>query len=235
MCWTIPVMLAAVGTAASSTATWAAGVSASSWLSAAGLATSAAGLTMNAIGSYNQGVAAEKQSDYAAMMQENNAEIANMQADNAITRGNMAIAEQRLQVNRAIGTGRANYAAGNIVLGKGSALDWEEDFNVQAEYDRRKIGYNSQLEVWGYKNQAGQYGASANATRMAGENAKDASYMNMFGSLVSGVGNTAFQFGSLANKTASTPEPVYKVGKAGWAVNYAPTYNTYQNTGYMQS
>ena len=207
--------LSTMGSWAVEGATAVAGASASTWLSTAGLATSAAGLTMNAIGSYNQGVAAEKQSDYAAIMQENNAKIAGMQADNAMTRGNVAIEEQRSQVNMAIGSGRANYAAGGVVLGKGSALDWEQDFNVQAEYDRRKMGYNAQLEAWGYRNQAGQYGASAVGSRMAGANARDASYTNMFGSLVSGVGNTAFQFGSLANKTASTPEPQYKVG-GGW-------------------
>lgn len=213
-----PVMAAgsAIVPAATAVGTWASGLSASTWLAAGGLAASAAGLTMNAIGSYNQGKAAEKQADYAAMMQENNQTIANMQADNAITRGNMAIEEQRLQVNRMRGTGRANYAAGGIVLGQGSALDWEQDLDVQAEYDRRKIGYNAQLEAWGYQNQAGQYGAAAEGSRMAGANAKSASYTQMYGSLISGIGNTAFQFGSLANKTASTPEPVYKTGGSGW-------------------
>lgn len=205
-------------TVAAGVGSWIGGLTGAEWLAGAGLVTSAAGLTMNAIGTYNQGKAAESQADYAAQMAENNAQIANMQADNAITRGNAAIEEQRLQVNRMRGTGRANYAAGNIVLGSGSALDWEEDLDIGAEYDRRKMQYNSQLEAWGYKNQSGQYGASAYASRMSGDNARDASYTQMFGSLVSGVGNTAFQFGSLANKTASTPEPVYKVGGGlkGW-------------------
>lgn len=209
----LETVAATVGGWIASAGTAAAGASASTWLAGAGLATSAAGLTMNAIGSYNQGKAAEKQADYAAQMQENNARIADMQADNAITRGNMAIEEQRLHVNRMRGSGRANYAAGGIVLGQGSALNWEQDLDIQAEYDRRKIGYNAQLEAWGYQNQAGQYGAAAEGSRMAGANARDASYTQMFGSLVSGVGNTAFQFGSLANKTASTPEPEYNVNR----------------------
>lgn len=153
--------------------------------SAAGSATnSGLGIMNSSVAGYNEGKLQKKQFEYQAQIMDNSAQTARWMADNAAARGNAAQEEQRQRVSRVEGAGRAAYGASGVVIGKGSALDWQQDLQVQAEYDRSKIQYNADMEAWGYNNQAQNDQTAASNFRLAGKNAYKAGRDNAVFSLL---------------------------------------------------
>ena len=82
-------------------------------------------------------------------------------------------------------TGRTGYAAGGVVLGTGSALDWELDMTAQEETDLAIISYNADLERSSLQNQIGNYQNQAQGSRMAAKDSRNAAILGSGTSLLS--------------------------------------------------
>lgn len=161
-------------------------VASSTVLLVTSLAAVAASTAVSAYSSYQQGKQQKAMYEYEAEMNQQNVEIAGMQASNAANRAEVEKAELRRKVTLMRGEGRSNYAGGNVVLAEGSALDWESDLAEQEHLDRKKIDYNARLEQWGYGVQGSTAQGKVGQSRAAGANAYRSGVTGVYGSLLSG-------------------------------------------------
>lgn len=99
-----------------------------------------------------------------------NAQVADLQAGDAVARG--AEEEQRFRagVRGLVGAQRAAFAASNVDVGFGSALDVQADTAMLGELDALQIRTNAAREAWGYQVQAVDLRERARITRKEGEN-----------------------------------------------------------------
>jgi hypothetical protein len=124
-------------------------------------------------GASAQARAIETQGAYQKTMFELNTKFAQLQADDAIRRGDAEVAAHKGQVKKLIGSQRAAMAAQGIEIDSGSAMDVQSDTAMLGELDAMKIKTNAYREAYGYKVEAmnntmqGELAASAakNAAR----------------------------------------------------------------------
>lgn len=139
-----------------------------------GTAMQVLGVGAGIAGSRMQSKAAEQAAAYSAAVAANNAKIAEWQAQDVEQRGELAKEDLGRNISRLKGTGRAAYAAGNVQIGSGSALSWEQDVAEESTLEELKIDHNTEMEAWGIRNQdtgqnqANMMSAQAKATRSAG-------------------------------------------------------------------
>lgn len=130
-------------------------------------------------GAYTQAGAQQMQGDYQQMQAETNARLSEMQAADALKRGDETASELRKKAKQVQGAQRASFAAQGISLDKGSALQLQEETDKLSELDSMTIRNNAWREAWGYKFNAangrasGAFAASAgrysaNSTLLAG-------------------------------------------------------------------
>lgn len=101
-----------------------------------------------------QSSAIEAQGEYQKQMFQMNSRLAEMQADDAIRRGDRAAYLYKKDVKRTIGNQRAALAAQGIEVNDGSALEVQMDTASQGEIDALTIKNNAYREAWGYKMEA---------------------------------------------------------------------------------
>jgi len=153
------------------------------------------GAGMSAIGQVQQGKAAQAAADYESAVQLNNAKIAEMQATDAIERGNIEKDKIKLEAKQIAGTGRTQYAAGNVLLDSGGTpLSWEQDVAAGSATDVEMADYNAKMEAWGFKNQANSYRADSAMARQRGKQAVKSSYWGAASSLIGAAGTTGLQY-----------------------------------------
>lgn len=122
-----------------------------------------AGGGMQALGQYESGKANER-------LMNQNARIADMQADDALDRGRKAEGRHRVDVRRTIGAQRARLAASGVdISADGSAIDLVADTARMGELDALTIRNNAAREAWGYKTQAVDLRARGKIARMEGK------------------------------------------------------------------
>jgi hypothetical protein len=114
------------------------------------------------------GEAGQRASESQADLLEANAAIADLQADDAIARGVQEEQRYRQVVRGAIGTQRAGFAAGNINVNTGSAVDVQADAAMLGELDALTIKTNAAREAWGYNVQAFDHRKRAEIVRREG-------------------------------------------------------------------
>lgn len=122
-----------------------------------------------------------------------NAKVADLQAKDAIDRGQEEENRYRQQVRGLIGTERVAAAASNVDAGYGSALDVQVETARMGELDALTIRNNAAREAWGYNVQATDLRERANITRRGGQNAAIAgreraktSYLGAAGTILGG-------------------------------------------------
>lgn len=136
-------------------------------LATTALVTSAIGVGVQAYGAQKEQKAANKAAEYNAQIMERNSQIAGMQADNALQRGEVAEKQHRLRVSKLIGEQRAGFGASGAVVDTGSALDVVMDTAEHGELDALTIRHNAAMEAWGYRNQGADYTAQASLSRFS--------------------------------------------------------------------
>lgn len=119
---------------------------------------------------FNQSRAADAEGRYLQQTYQMNADLARMQAEDAIDRGKTAVRDLKKQTKRLIGAQRAALAAQGIEVGDGSALDVQMDTAGQSAEDQLRIKNNAWREAYGYKTQAVNYESQGNFARLAGRN-----------------------------------------------------------------
>jgi hypothetical protein len=136
-----------------------------------------AGTTMKVVSDIKAGNAAKRAgaagqaaAESQAELTDWNAQVADLQAADALTRG--AIEESRFRegVRVMIGSQRAGIAGGNIDVGFGSALDVQADAAYLGELDALTIRTNAAREAWGYQVQGQDLRKRAEITRKEGTN-----------------------------------------------------------------
>lgn len=118
-----------------------------------------AGAGTSAYGQLKAGSEAKKAADY-------NAKVAEAQAADALARGRDEESRFRSELKGLIGSQRAGFAAQNIDVSTGSAVDVQADTAYLGELDALTIRSNAAREAWGYRVQAAnQRQAGADASR----------------------------------------------------------------------
>lgn len=152
-----------------------------------------ASTSMQVYGQVKAGNAAKKAGEY-------NAQVAELQAQDALDRGAQDEATYRQGVKVLMGSQRADFAGQNVDVESGSALDVAGDTAYLAELDARQIRANAQREAWGYRVQAQQ-------SRQQGNAQANANYYGAAGSAINGVVSLASQrygYGSAGSTRPST-------------------------------
>lgn len=152
------------------------------------LVASVAGTAMTAYGQMQQADAADKAAKY-------NAEVADMQAKDAINRGNIEAEKQRLKAQQVAGAQRAAMGASGAQVDSGSFSNILLDTATTGEKDAQTIRTNAMRQAWGLESQA-------EIDLYQGKQAKSAGYMAAGGTLLTGASSTANRMGW--GKPAST-------------------------------
>ena len=116
------------------------------------------GMVVSAIGKYKAGKAAKKAGEAGQAVAESqadladyNADVAKLQSQDALERGAEEESRFRAGVRGLVGSQRAGFAAGNIDVGYGSAVDVQADAAFLGELDALTIRTNAAREAWGYQ------------------------------------------------------------------------------------
>ena len=135
--------------------------------------------------------AQKQQAEYMADVAEQNAKMAYRRAENLELQGNQKRAALLREMQQKKGTGRANYAAGGVVLGGGTTAEYEGDIANAYDLDLRNLNYDIASEAWQSKvqgvsesNQAALYRAQAGA-------ASQQKTMSILGGTIKTIGDTA--------------------------------------------
>jgi hypothetical protein len=120
-----------------------------------------AGMALQAYGSYQNSKATQSAYGAQAQVNRNNAQIAEWQAQDAITRGQQSASRIRMKSNQLKGTQRAGMAANGVDLGTGSALRILSDTDLFKEIDANQAIDNAAREAWAIRNQAQGYNTEA--------------------------------------------------------------------------
>lgn len=124
-----------------------------------------AGAVMSAYSSYQSSQANKAAANAQGQVQANNAQMAEYQAEDAITRGDQAAQAQGMRTNRLKGTQRAALASNGVDLGVGSALQIQTDTDYFGQVDKTTITDNAAREAWGYRAQGANFDANASILR----------------------------------------------------------------------
>lgn len=120
-----------------------------------------ASVAFSAYSAYEQSRATKQAYEYQARVAENNAKIAQWQAEDAIRRGQEEEAAHRMKVAQLAGKQNAELAARGLDVGFGSALDILTGTYLMGEVDAGRIRENAARESWGRQAQAMNYQADA--------------------------------------------------------------------------
>lgn len=107
--------------------------------------------------SYAQSKAQKSEGDYQKQIYESNARLADIQADDAIRRGEKDAKQHKKNVKRLIGSQRAALAAQGLDLEADDALAIQQESAEYGALDVLEIKNNAWREAWGYKVQANDF------------------------------------------------------------------------------
>jgi hypothetical protein len=167
-----------------------AAIGAGSAMTGAAISLAVAGSAMTAISSIKQGQAAKTAAEYNAAVSNNNAMMAEQQAQSqAMVQGRRAMMQS--------GGLLANMAANGVEVGEGSPLDILSQSAANAEMDRQNIIYNGRVKAMSLRNQA-------QLDILQGETAQSNGYMSAAGSLLQGGASAAGMYAGVGKGTGST-------------------------------
>lgn len=131
------------------------------WMAAAAPYMQYAGMAMSAVSAYSGSQASKNAYGAQAQVAQNNAQVAEWQAEDALRRGAVAASDQGTKNNQLKGTQRARLAANGVDLGQGSALQILADTDYFGDIDAGRIEDNAAREAWAIRQQAAGYRADA--------------------------------------------------------------------------
>ena len=144
-----------------------------------GAMTTIAAITAGAslLSARQQAAGLEASAAYSERMAEVNSRLSNMQAEDAIKRGDTeanSVAKRATQIR---GSQRAGFAAQGIALDSGSAQDIQTETAEMGALDALTVRNNAAREAWGYKMQGLQGMASAEMDAMGKRNTAGATLL----------------------------------------------------------
>ena len=171
-------------------------------LTAAGTATSFAAQR-------KQARATEQQGEYEAQLLEQNAGLAELQAADAVSRGQADALTRRGQTRQVVGAQRVGLAAQGIDIDVGSAADVQAEASAIGAFDALTIRNNAAREAWGYGIAAADARNRASLTRRGAKNLAGAQRTAAVGTLLTGGASFAGQYRAWsAGRGSPTRKPV---------------------------
>lgn len=143
-----------------------------------------------------------------------NAQIADYQAEDALARGRVNEKMMRRQTEQTIGSQRAGLAAQGVDINRGSALETQASAAYLGELDALTIRNNAAKEAWGYRVQAQNL-------RNQGTIAKRDGTFGAFNTILGSTGSLLLsKYGgglgrSSTSRTGSAPEMDFNPSTAG--------------------
>lgn len=139
------------------------------------IAGAVAGGVIGVVSSTQQAQAAANQAEYMQKLEEWNAKQGEVAAQNLEIQGDQERRKLRVAMLDKLSAGRVGYGASGVVLGRGSAVDYEADVMDAYDLDKRNLNYDIAGRSWqtrmGAVNSSAQghlYGAqSSNYSRQA--------------------------------------------------------------------
>ena len=128
-------------------------------------AAAVAGGVVSTVGAIQQAQQGEAQAKYQADLAERNSLLASRQAENLDLQANQDRNQLRLMSLAQRGEARAGYASGGVVLGSGSAADYEADIADAYDLDSRNLEYDIASQKWKLQVQAADYASQASLYR----------------------------------------------------------------------
>lgn len=162
----------------------------------AALVAGVAGAATTAYGSYQAGNAASSAAAYQAQVAQNNAKIADQNAQYTIAAGQVKAATQSLKGAAAGGKLKAAQAAGGVDVNSGSAVDVQQSQREQEKLDTETVMSNAELQAYGYRTASTSFTAEAGLDEMKADQAKTAGEIGAAGSLLSNASSLGFKWGA---------------------------------------
>lgn len=132
-------------------------------------ALTAVGVTSQLATSYSESKAIEAQSSFQSQQLEGNAALAEIQAKDAIKRGERDAKNFRIKTRLDVGEARAALAAQGQDLADADALAIQQDIVGFGAIDEETIKNNAWREAFGYRSQAAESSIQAGFTRTQGK------------------------------------------------------------------
>jgi hypothetical protein len=142
------------------------------------------------IGNQRQAAAAKAQGEYESNIDNQNASLADAQAQDALQRGQVDESRQRMATRQNIGSSRAALAAQGVDISSGSAADVQASEAGLGELDALTIRNNAAREAWGYTVEGINYRQQGKLAKFGGQQAAAGYTANSYSSLLSGAAQT---------------------------------------------
>lgn len=153
----------------------------------------AGSVLLQGISAMQQSKAQKQEGAFQSQQLTANSRIANLQADDAIFRGNQDAADHRQKVKQLIGAQRAASGAQGIDVNSGSALDVQTDAAGQGAIDELTIKNNAWREAWGYRVQASDYQTQAEFSKLSSDNKSKNTILTAGMNILSTAGDTYYK------------------------------------------
>jgi hypothetical protein len=124
-------------------------------LAAATIGTAVAGGVVATVAGVQEAKNRQAEAEYMAEVQEKNAKLAARQAEQVGMQADNERQQLRNRMLLASGQARSSYAANGVVLGAGSAADYEADIADAYDMDSRNLEYDVAMRQWKLKVEAG--------------------------------------------------------------------------------
>lgn len=147
-----------------------------------------AGLVLTAAAGYQQHEAQGAMADAAEKQSEENAKVAEAQAQNATSRGLVEEDRRRQLLRQQLGAQRAAIAGSGLDMSMGTPLELLGDTASIGEQDALTIRANAAREAWGYRTQAVDYKNQGRVARAQGKNAQTGTILSTAGNMLSMAG-----------------------------------------------
>lgn len=152
------------------------------------IAMSAAGTATSVYGAKRSGKAAKAAANAEADMQEYNAKVAELQAEDASQRGDIQASRYKEQIRAVVGRQRTAYGAQGVDVASGTPLAVQADTTAIGEMDALQLKSNAAREAWGYKVEAYDSKLRAYYARREGVMLAGAANTNAWAAGLSGAG-----------------------------------------------
>jgi hypothetical protein len=137
---------------------------------------------------------------YQKQIADTNARLSEIQANDAITRGEKQATDIKTQTRKLIGAQRAALASQGLDLKDGNAADIQEETASLGAMDAMTVRNNAWREAWGYKVQANNYTGAGQMAQITAKNQANSTILTGGMSMI----NTAARASYYGQKSKST-------------------------------
>ena len=192
-----------------------------------GAAATVAATALGTVSSIQQGKQQQAMYNYQAKVAEQNAQIAQKNANTERQTGIEEARLQRMKTLQAVGAQQTAMAANGMDVTQGTSLDIIEDTAAMGELDALQIQTNHERKALAYEQQVSNFSNEANMDRIAGKNAYRAGMTNAVATGLNGVSKLVgvsdkwLGFGSGGGTSRISTKNKLSGGTFGDNINYA--------------